>query len=144
MHIVVVGGGITGAFTAYHLARMGIEATLVERGEIAGEASGSNPGGLNPHHGPGIPGPMHDLARESFRMQVESWPAIRELSGIEFDPRRPPRVHLAADEAEAEALRRAAPPRPTHRHPGSRPAGWSATRSRPSSRASGRALSAAS
>jgi glycine/D-amino acid oxidase-like deaminating enzyme len=108
MHIAVVGGGITGAFTAYHLARMGIDATLVERGEIAGEASGSNPGGLNPHHGPGIPGPMHDLALQSFRLHVESWPAIRELSGIEFDPRRPPRVHLAADEAEAEGLRRAA------------------------------------
>lgn len=110
MHIAVVGGGITGAFTAYHLARMGIDATLVERGEIAGEASGSNPGGLNPHHGPGIPGPMHDLARESFRLHVESWPVIRELSGIEFHPRRPPRVHLAADKAEADGLRRAAAP----------------------------------
>jgi len=110
VHIVVVGGGITGAFTAYHLARIGIDATLVERGEIGGEASGANPGGLNPHHGPGIPGPMHELAQASFRLHLESWPAIRELSGIEFDPRRPPRVHLAADEAEAAGLRRAAAP----------------------------------
>jgi glycine/D-amino acid oxidase-like deaminating enzyme len=110
MHIVVVGGGITGAFTAYHLARMGIDATLVERGEIGGEASGSNPGGLNPHHGPGIPGPMHELAQESFRLHLEAWPAISELSGIEFEARRPPRVHLAADEAEAANLRRAAAP----------------------------------
>jgi glycine oxidase len=110
VHIVVVGGGITGAFTAYHLARLGIDATLVERGDIGGEASGANPGGLNPHHGPGIPGPMHELAQASFRLHLENWPAIRELSGIEFDPRRPPRVHLAADDAEAASLRRAAAP----------------------------------
>jgi glycine oxidase len=110
VHIVVVGGGITGAFTAYHLARLGIDATLVERGEIGGEASGANPGGLNPHHGPGIPGPMHELAQACFRLHLESWPAIRELSGIEFHPRRPARVHLAADQAEAASLRRAAAP----------------------------------
>jgi glycine oxidase len=110
VHIVVVGGGITGAFTAFHLAHLGVDATLLERGEIGGEASGRNPGGLNPHHGPGIPGPMHDLARESFRLHVESWPAIREHSGIEFHGRRPPRLHLAADDAEAAGLRRAAAP----------------------------------
>jgi glycine oxidase len=110
VHIVVVGGGITGAFTTYHLARLGIETTLVERGEIGGEASGANPGGLNPHHGPGIPGPMHELARASFRLHAESWEAIGAASGIEFHPRFPPRVHLAADEAEAERLRATAAP----------------------------------
>ena len=43
--IIVIGGGIAGASTAYHLARHGRSVTLLERGEIASGASGVN-GGL--------------------------------------------------------------------------------------------------
>ncbi|MXY22135.1 MAG: FAD-binding oxidoreductase [Dehalococcoidia bacterium] len=42
--ILIVGGGIAGAATAYYLARHGREVALVERGEIASEASGANAG----------------------------------------------------------------------------------------------------
>ncbi len=38
-HVAVVGGGIIGASVAYHLAKMGVKVTLLERGEIAGRAS---------------------------------------------------------------------------------------------------------
>ena len=44
--IMIIGGGIAGASTAYYLARQGHDVTLLERGEIAGEASGVNAGGL--------------------------------------------------------------------------------------------------
>jgi glycine/D-amino acid oxidase-like deaminating enzyme len=44
--VVVVGGGIVGAATAYFLAREGIESTLLERHEVAWGASGRNPGYL--------------------------------------------------------------------------------------------------
>ncbi|MCH8310965.1 MAG: FAD-binding oxidoreductase, partial [Chloroflexi bacterium] len=44
--ILVVGGGIAGASTAFHLAQQGRDVTLLERGEIASEASGQNMGGL--------------------------------------------------------------------------------------------------
>ena len=44
--IVILGGGIAGASTAYHLARYGHDVTVLERGEIASEASGVNAGGL--------------------------------------------------------------------------------------------------
>lgn len=44
--ILVIGGGIAGATTAFHLARHGRNVTLLERGEIASEASGQNMGGL--------------------------------------------------------------------------------------------------
>jgi sarcosine oxidase subunit beta len=44
--IVIVGGGIAGASAALHLARHGRSVTLLERGEIASEASGQNMGGL--------------------------------------------------------------------------------------------------
>ena len=44
--IAVVGGGIAGASAAYHLARAGRDVALLERGEIASEASGINAGSI--------------------------------------------------------------------------------------------------
>ena len=44
--ILIIGGGIAGASTAYYLAQQGHRVTLLERGEVASEASGVNAGGL--------------------------------------------------------------------------------------------------
>lgn len=44
--IIVIGGGIAGTSAAYFLAGYGRRVTLLERGEIASEASGVNAGGI--------------------------------------------------------------------------------------------------
>ena len=44
--ILIIGGGIAGASTAYHLAQSAHDVTLLERGAIAGEASGVNAGSI--------------------------------------------------------------------------------------------------
>ena len=44
--VLIIGGGICGVATAFHLAQSGEQVTVLERGEIAGEASGVNAGGL--------------------------------------------------------------------------------------------------
>ena len=44
--MLIIGGGIAGASTAYHLAQHGHDVTLLERGEIASEASGVNAGSI--------------------------------------------------------------------------------------------------
>ena len=44
--VIVIGGGIAGASTAWRLAEHGRSVTLLERGEIASEASGVNAGGI--------------------------------------------------------------------------------------------------
>ena len=44
--ILIIGGGIAGTSTAYYLAQHGRQVTLLEKGEIASEASGVNAGGL--------------------------------------------------------------------------------------------------
>ena len=50
--VVVVGGGIAGLSLLYELARLGIGATLVERGAIAAQGASSLPAALlNPHRG---------------------------------------------------------------------------------------------
>lgn len=44
--ILIIGGGIAGTSTAFYLTRYGHEVTLLERSEIATEASGLNAGTL--------------------------------------------------------------------------------------------------
>lgn len=44
--VIIIGGGIAGASAAFHLAQHGREVILLERGEIASEASGVNAGGI--------------------------------------------------------------------------------------------------
>ena len=44
--VLVAGGGIAGASTAYHLALYGVDVALLERGDIASEASGVNAGSI--------------------------------------------------------------------------------------------------
>ena len=44
--ILIIGGGIAGTSTAFYLAQYGHEVTLLERSELATEASGLNAGTL--------------------------------------------------------------------------------------------------
>ena len=44
--VIIIGGGIAGASAAFHLAEHGREVLLLERGDIASEASGVNAGGV--------------------------------------------------------------------------------------------------
>jgi glycine oxidase len=104
--VVVVGGGIVGAFATYFLARRGIQATLLERGRVGGEASGNNAGNLAPLEGPGIPGPMQPFALESFELHREHAAAIEELSGVDVTPRCTTRLHAAFDEQDLIQLGR--------------------------------------
>jgi glycine oxidase len=104
MAILVIGAGISGSFAAYRLAELGVDVTLVEREGVGSQASGNNPGGLKPLHGAGIPGPLAELALEAFQLHLDGWERIRELSGIDFSPRRHPRLHLATDESDFEEL----------------------------------------
>lgn len=55
--IIVIGGGIAGTSAAYFLASYGRRVTLLERGEIASEASGVNAGGIGAYgwgHAPNL------------------------------------------------------------------------------------------
>lgn len=71
-HVVVLGAGVIGCATAYHLSRRGVKVTVVEREAIGSCASGFALGLLNPLTGTGIPGPMAPFAEAAFKMHSES------------------------------------------------------------------------
>ena len=47
---IVVGGGVNGASTLFHLAERGVKAILLERGEIAGASTGKSGGLVRMHY----------------------------------------------------------------------------------------------
>lgn len=80
--VVVVGGGVVGGWSAYHLASRGCRVTLIERGTIGSGASSGNCGYLCPSHvmplcGPGAIG--HALPQLLSRGGALSIP-------LRFDP----------------------------------------------------------
>src|SRR5436853_5850682 len=76
MHVVICGGGVIGACTAYFLARRGVEVTVVERTEVAGAASGKAGGFVTVDWCAGSA--LDALARRSFALHAELADSIEE------------------------------------------------------------------
>ena len=63
--VLIIGGGLAGAATAYFLAREGVEVTLLERGDLNTQASGSNAGSIHAQ-----------IPHEPFMLEGEAWARI--------------------------------------------------------------------
>ena len=66
--IVIIGGGIAGTSTAYHLALDGHDVVLLERGKIASEASGVNAGNIGALGWGDVPNLQSHLTMGSLEM----------------------------------------------------------------------------
>ena len=85
---VIIGGGIVGCAAAFYLAKAGVRALLLERGHLAGEASGESAGVLSP---PGENDPSHplfQLALQGARVYPSLAEELREETGIDIEHRR--------------------------------------------------------
>jgi glycine oxidase len=105
--VVIVGGGAIGCATAYFLARAGARVTLVERGELAGEATGAAAGmlaALSDEGGERGPA-FQRLCLDSLRLYHDLLPQLAE-TGIDLRYRRSGVLHVALDDREAVKLRR--------------------------------------
>lgn len=100
--VVIIGGGVIGCSIAYYLAKKGIKPLILERRQIASEASCAGAGGLWPQSESKGPGIFLDLCIESNNM----FPALcRELEwNIGFDPSG--LLHLIEDEEAMEESKR--------------------------------------
>ena len=103
--VVIIGGGIAGCSAAYYLAQNGITSTIIEREDIASQASGYNAGGLNPLEGHGWPDPLLPMALQSFRLHQELWRQIPEETGIDYHGRFSSILKVAFTEDELPDLR---------------------------------------
>jgi len=79
---VVVGGGVIGCAVTYYLTKAGEDVTLIERGEIAGEASGAAAGMLIPPAGAAVPGPFRDICLASLALYPDLIESIQRESGM--------------------------------------------------------------
>ena len=104
--MAVVGGGIAGCAAAYYLARAGASVTLMERAGPAAGASGLSAGGLNPLEGEHIPGPLARLAMWSYRLHLDLWDELAELTGADLSGRMVPWLRIALDEDDLPDVRR--------------------------------------
>ena len=69
MHIIICGGGVIGAATAYALSCRGIDVTIVERWKVGGAASGKSGGFLARDWCDGTP--VEPLAHRSFDLHQQ-------------------------------------------------------------------------
>jgi glycine oxidase len=108
--VIVVGGGVVGCAVAWFLAREGVSVTLLERGEIAGEASGAAAGMLAPliEADPETASGRCFLrwGRRSLGLFPRLVEELCESAGVDPEYRTSGLLRVARDAAEAAALER--------------------------------------
>ncbi|MCH7626618.1 MAG: FAD-dependent oxidoreductase [Chloroflexi bacterium] len=104
--VLVIGGGIVGMAAAYFLARAGASTTVIERDSVGSHASGFAYGGLSPLSGAGIPGPVHELAKEGMRIHSEFGELLPQETGVVTEYRMRPTLSLSFTENEVSEARK--------------------------------------
>jgi glycine/D-amino acid oxidase-like deaminating enzyme len=109
--VVVVGGGLLGAATAYWLARGGAQATLIEARALAGGASGRNGGFMVAGTAAAYPDAIERhgqvAARAVWTITLENRALLRQAlaeEAIDCDYREPGLLHLALGEPQLDRL----------------------------------------
>lgn len=85
--IAIIGGGIAGVASAYHLARAGKRVTLLEKGAVGAQASGVNFGGLRTN------GRAEAELSLSLRAR-EIWQKLKTLIGHDCETEFPGHVEI--------------------------------------------------
>lgn len=91
--VVVIGGGVIGVMTAWHLAERGLKAVLCEKGRIAGEQSSRNWGWIRQQG--------RDLGELPIMVEaVRHWKSLAQEFGEGLGYRQEGVMYLARTEAE--------------------------------------------
>ena len=102
--VVIVGGGSVGCSLAYALSSRGVKSLIIERDEIAGNASGAAAGLLTPSAEITEPGPVFDFALEALRMHRTLAGRLKAQTGVDVLYAKQPVLRLAFVEDEEAAM----------------------------------------
>ena len=105
MSVLIVGGGVIGCAVAYELAKAGAAVTLVERGEVGGEASGAAAGMLVPPATAVPGGPFRDLCLASLALFPSLVETVQQETGVDVQYLSSGILLVGETEAQAEGLR---------------------------------------
>lgn len=96
MHIMICGGGVIGACTAYYLASQGADVTVVERTGVANAASGKSGGFLALDWCEGSE--LDSMARRSFALHEELATKLKRDLDLDWGYRRVDTLSVAASQ----------------------------------------------
>ncbi|WP_282142333.1 glycine oxidase ThiO [Cytobacillus oceanisediminis] len=103
---VVVGGGINGSSIAFQLAKRGYKVAILEKGKIAGKASGAAAGILGAQTELAEDGPLFQLACKSRSMYRSLIPELEGLSQVHIGYQNKGMYKVAADKNQELELKR--------------------------------------
>lgn len=103
--VVIIGGGVSGCSIAYHLSKAGVRVTVLERAEVAAEASSAAAGLLAP--GGVLTGleAGRELFLASWSITADTIADIAEASGIQVEYQQTGALHTITN-ADEEAQER--------------------------------------
>ncbi len=104
--VAVIGGGVEGCSIAYHLSNAGIRVSVIEREEIASEASSAAAGLLAPAGVLTGPKVGADLFFASWLMTPALIEEIEAASGVQVEYQQTGSLHVVTDEDQEEHLHR--------------------------------------
>jgi glycine/D-amino acid oxidase-like deaminating enzyme len=102
--VLIIGGGVIGCSIAYFLSTQDVEVMVLEREEIAAEASSAAFGMISPLAGLGGPAFLTDLMLESWSLFAALIPALEAVSEVDIEYRQIGSLHVALEADEIEPL----------------------------------------
>jgi glycine oxidase len=104
--VVIIGGGVIGCSIAYQLSKMGVQVSVIEREEIAAEASSAAAGLLAPAEVLTGPKAVADLFLASWSITAETIAEIEAASGVQVEYFQTGALHALKNTADQSSLRR--------------------------------------
>lgn len=104
--VVIIGGGVIGCSIAYQLTKAGVQVSVIEREEIAAEASSAAAGLLAPAEVLAGPKAGADLFLASWSITAEIIAEIEAVSSIQVEYLQTGALHVLTESDDQSSLRR--------------------------------------
>ncbi len=104
--VAILGGGVIGCSIAYYLSKAGVQVSVLEREEVAAEASSAAAGLLAPLEVVTGPKAGADLFLAGWSLTTALVPEIEAVSGVQVEYQRTGALHLIMNADEQSTLHR--------------------------------------